>query len=727
MKIPLAVLSFLFLITLYGCTHDPVKKDPAPEYKDTSGKAPGAMEKISRNEQSGESKHTDLPDIQLEDLTVKDEKKRWTSPVSIDYRHYEKGSPLRLVVQNSHSDKINDLAVSPDGRIIVTASKDGKIKIWNIDGILLKTIRHPGEWIRRLIITPDGRRFAASMKNRLMVWRIDGRLQSTFKGKDYDIRDISMSGDGKRIVTCNGKRFFDIRDRNFRLMKRIETGFDIDRVAFSPGGKLIATGGSLYRTSEGWGSYSALWNGRGKFIMHLDIKGTGTGERFRKREITKPLGDIKWIIFSPDSRYIATVGERHYINIRKTDGELVNSIKFVFVKSCFFSHDSRELITSGSHDIKIFDFDGREKLSIYMRSKDERGNVVSCFGMTPDGQKLVTGFSYPVSGLVRIWNRKGRMTGSLGKRSREFQRILLDPGYKKIILEPNKKKNISFVWHLKNNSIKELDERIGFYDDGTEYFYYYGRYNVFKIRGSRGSGKFKTKYGTGVLPLADGRIARWNPFVGVFAAGRGSVVIHDLKENPVKRIKYRHYSTSGIGGPFHYGTEFSPDGKYFLIESYTNHGGRNFVSLMDMKGKKIRELNVETDPSTAAVSLDGDYIAAGNKDGSIRIWARNGKKIRKIEEISVKINSLFFSGGNRYLASTSRDRTIRLWKIKTGKHVAIQLFKDDRWIVYNESMRYDASPGGREYLAFVRGLTPYSGAEVEKKYRMPGLLTRFYR
>jgi WD40 repeat protein len=56
---------------------------------------------------------------------------------------------------------INDLAVSPDGRMLASAHRDRSIRFWDLrTGQLMATIAEGVGWVKTLAYAPDGRRIA---------------------------------------------------------------------------------------------------------------------------------------------------------------------------------------------------------------------------------------------------------------------------------------------------------------------------------------------------------------------------------------------------------------------------------------------------------------------------------------------------------------------------------------------------------------------------------------
>ncbi|ETO08749.1 G-protein beta WD-40 repeat protein, partial [Reticulomyxa filosa] len=135
-----------------------------------------------------------------------------------------------------------------------------------------------------------------------------------------------------------------------------------------------------------------------------------------------------------------------------------------------------------------------------------------------------------------------------------------------------------------------------------------------------------------------------------------------------------------------YNGKFSPNGNILIYCCIDNT-----IRLYDIKsGKEIGILKGHLSYITKAeFSYNEKNIISGSWDNTIRLWDFNNKKeINKIEENLSLINDVEFSYNNKYIisyiiwksrfsfnnlfiASCSKDQTIRLWDIKTGKQIQL--------------------------------------------------------
>lgn len=83
---------------------------------------------------------------------------------------------------------------------------------------------------------------------------------------------------------------------------------------------------------------------------------------------------------------------------------------------------------------------------------------------------------------------------------------------------------------------------------------------------------------------------------------------------------------------------------------------------------EIATLEGHTDLVTSvAVSPDGHRIATASKDGSVRVWTRNGDCLLVAAHHGVGVNAVAWFPDGRRLAAASDDHTVSIFDSRTGR------------------------------------------------------------
>ena len=162
-------------------------------------------------------------------------------------------------IEGSHGG-FTSLAFSPNNLLLASGSWDGNVDLWEPgNGNLLRTMKEQDYSVRDVEFSPDGDLLAAaSDTNSILVWRVsDGELLHSLEGHTAPIYKAIFSPDGALLASASEDqtvKIWQVSDGS--LLRNLLDDIEVFDLAFSPDGSLLATGSGdgilrLWQVSDG--------------------------------------------------------------------------------------------------------------------------------------------------------------------------------------------------------------------------------------------------------------------------------------------------------------------------------------------------------------------------------------------------------------------------------------------------------------------------------------------
>jgi WD40 repeat protein len=160
------------------------------------------------------------------------------------------------IILGERSDRVQCLAISPDGRIAAAGCRDGQIRLWNLlTGRVESTIPAHQREVQCLAFQPGGRLLASGGRDGLVrLWSLPaGDEVRVLSGAFKEVRCLTFSPDGRTLATGHGGTavLWDVAQGTQRSTLKAHQ-FAITAIVYLNGGRTLAT--------AGWDRTVKLWD-----------------------------------------------------------------------------------------------------------------------------------------------------------------------------------------------------------------------------------------------------------------------------------------------------------------------------------------------------------------------------------------------------------------------------------------------------------------------------------
>jgi cytochrome c len=155
----------------------------------------------------------------------------------------EGGAPRVL---EGHSQNVNGVAFTGDGKYLVSVGYDATVRIWPLAGAGSPVIVTLPASLNAVALAPDGEIAAAAADGRVFFVSANGETRGEIAALESPIISLAISPDGALIAAAGIRGSVAVIERKSRNIARtlVGPGLPVWSVAFFPDSKTLLTGGT---------------------------------------------------------------------------------------------------------------------------------------------------------------------------------------------------------------------------------------------------------------------------------------------------------------------------------------------------------------------------------------------------------------------------------------------------------------------------------------------------
>lgn len=307
-----------------------------------------------------------------------------------------------LRVLDGHWDDVEAVAISSNGSSLATGSLDNTVRCWDfVTGMLQQCFKiNSDRGICAVVFSPDGTTIASGLgDSTIVLWDVGtGALRSELKGHKSAVRSVAFSPDAAHVVSGSADgtiRIWDIAKDNSRQLTGHSCG-GVRSVTYSHNGAYIVSGLTDMSIH--------IWD-----ATSYDHKVTLGGHS----------GWVRSVAYSPDGTSMASGSDDTIIRIWKVDTITptwkVDTNSFNTLQAhtgpvlciAYSPNGSHIVSASSDHTVRIWKTTG-----VLLKTLNGHSNKVLSVVFSPDGTQVISGSA---DRTARIWDATSKFSDTQKK------------------------------------------------------------------------------------------------------------------------------------------------------------------------------------------------------------------------------------------------------------------------------------------------------------------------
>lgn len=540
-----------------------------------------------------------------------------------------------------HASSVLCLAVSPDGRQLVSGSRDRTLRIWDIAiGRELHKLEEHRADVTCAAFSRDGRwLLSGSLDKTVRVWDMHTLTQRRVIRTLADgVKSLAITPDGDQVVVATIDGTVKVfRFDSFEEQHTLQTaGIKVHSVAVSPDGKLAAAGFGNATTR--------LWN----LETGLELA-----------SMTGLSGAVNCVAFDTRGKWLARGSQDGVVKVwNVAEGSEQHTLQghSNAVTTIAFSSDSQRLISGGADQL-LCEWDVES--GVLRRTLRGHSRMVTSVVMPQDSRHIISGSD---DESLRIWKPDMEQESAVATGHEAWVDLAVFNPAQTLVASSGADQSVR-LWDVATGQSAGICqepvtrvEALKFSRDGQRLVCIDGdgQLHTFEVATGKRLDLRTDKHACAAAALSDS--------LRYFVTGGADKVVSLFRTDDGTKLAELTGHTDEI-----HCLAIDPNEKWIA-----SGGIDKTVRIWDLAGRRIRHvLEGHTKrPRSVAFNATGTRLVTASDDTTVRVWdVESGKQLLEMHGHGAYVRSAAFSPDGERIVSGSLDTHVKLWDARTGDEV----------------------------------------------------------